>query len=86
MLSVLALGAGIYLGLHFSVLVLVPASLLGVGTVVLVSWGLPHDLWEAGGLLLPLISLQAGYIIGLSARDGYRSLRERRNVVQSNRI
>jgi hypothetical protein len=87
MLPLLACGAGIYLGLNFNVLVLLPLSLAGAGALIFASWSSGQSLIENFGLVLfPLISMQAGYVLGLTARDAYAHLLARLNLVQSKRI
>jgi hypothetical protein len=71
MLPLLACGAGVYLGLHFNILVLLPFSALGMGLFIISSWETGPSLDSAGVLLFALISVQAGYMIGLTARESY---------------
>jgi hypothetical protein len=87
MLPLLVCIAGIFLGLYFKVLVLLPISLIGSAIFVLVnlSSGLsPYA--NLGDLLFPLISGQAGYMMGLTGRDTYGHILARLHAVQSNRI
>jgi uncharacterized protein YacL len=86
MLALLACGFGVYIGLHLNVLVLLPLSFLGAGAFIFSSWSSGQPFPESFVLLiLPLIALQAGYIIGLTARDAYGQLRARFNIAQSKR-
>jgi len=87
MLSLFACGAGIYLGLHFNILVLLPFSILGAGAFIFSSWSSGQSLFDsAGALVVPLISVQAGFMVGLTAREAYGQLRARLNIRQSRRI
>ena len=87
MLPLLTCGAGIYLGLNFNVLVLLPLSFAGAGALIFASWSSGQGLYESFGVVLfPLISVQAGYMLGLTARDAYGHLLARLNLAQSKRI
>lgn len=87
MLLFIACGAGIYLGLHFNILVLLPFSVLGAGAFIVSSWSSGQGLLDgAGVLLVPLISIQAGFMLGLTARGSYGQLLARLNIGQSRRI
>ena len=87
MLSLIACGAGIYLGLHFNVLVLLPFSILGAGAFLFSSWSLEHSLLDSAGFLLVLlVAVQAGFMLGLTARATYGQLLARLNIGQSKRI
>jgi hypothetical protein len=87
MLPLIAFGAGIYLGLHFNILVLLPFSLLGAGAFIFSSWSSGQSLLESAGVLLvPLISVQAGFMLGLTSRETYGQLLARLNIGQSRRI
>ena len=84
MLPVLACGVGVYLGLHFNVLVLLPFSVLGTGTFIVFSWSVGHSLWESAAVtLVPIIFAQAGYVLGLTARGTYGNLLARLNASPS---
>lgn len=86
MLLVIACGAGVYLGLHFNVLVLLPLSTLWVGAFIFSSWASEPSLFDkAGVLLVPLISVQAGFVLGLTARETYGRFLARLNIGQSKR-
>jgi hypothetical protein len=68
MLSLLACGAGIYIGRYFSVLALLPFSLLGAGAQMVSSWAAEHTpRRQYCNFGVSLISCQAG--------DGARGLR-----------
>ena len=87
MLPLLAFGAGIYLGLYFDILILFPFSLVGAGAFIFSSWGSGQSLFDsASALIFPLISVQAGYMCGLTAREAYGQLRARLNIGQTKRI
>jgi hypothetical protein len=86
MLPLLACGAGVYLGLHFNILVLLPFSILGGGAFIISSWSSGHGFFDSAAVLLfPLIAIQAGYMLGLTARGTYRQLRARLNIAQTKR-
>lgn len=86
LLLLIACGAGIYLGLHFNVLVLLPFSILGAGAFIFSSWSAEQSLFDrAGVLLVPLILVQAGFVLGITARETYGRLLARLNVGQSKR-
>jgi nitric oxide reductase large subunit len=87
MLPLLACGAGIYLGLHFNILVLLPFSILGAGAYIVSSWAAGQSLFDSAAVLLfPMIAVQAGYMLGLTARETYGQLLARLNIGQSKRI
>ncbi len=87
MLPLIACGAGIYLGLHFNILVLLPVSILGAGAFIFSAWSSGHSLLDSAVILLvPLISVQAGFMLGLTARESYGQLRARLSFRQSRRI
>jgi nitric oxide reductase large subunit len=87
MLPILACGAGIYVGLHFNILALLPLSCLGAGAYVTASLAAGQDLLDSAGLLLfPLLTVQAGYFLGLTIRPAYSNLRARLNIEHSERV
>jgi hypothetical protein len=87
MLALLVFGFGIYTGLHFNVLALLPLSFLGAGAYIFSSRSSGYAFSESFVLLLlPLFALQAGYMIGLTARNAYGHLRARVTIAQSKRI
>ena len=87
MLMLIACGAGVYLGLHFNILVLLPFSILGAGAFIFSSWSSGQGLFDSAGVLLvPLIAVQAGFMVGLTARETYGQLLARLNIGQSKRI
>jgi hypothetical protein len=87
MLPILACCAGIYLGLYFNILVLVPFSLLGAGAYIASSLAAGQGLAEsAGSLIVPMILVQAGYMLGLTAREAYAHVLVRLKIGHSRRV
>jgi nitric oxide reductase large subunit len=87
MLPIVACGAGIYLGLYFNILALLPFTVLGAGAFMVLSSESGQSLFDSTSLLLfPMISVQAGYMLGLTARETYGQLLARLNIGQSKRI
>jgi nitric oxide reductase large subunit len=87
MLPILACGAGIYVGLHFNVLALLPLSVLGAGAYVVSAWSNGQDLLDGLAVVaLPIIAVQAGYFLGLTTRPAYSHLRSRLNIRHSERV
>jgi hypothetical protein len=86
MVVLLACGVGIYLGLNFSVLVLLSLSFLGAGAFILSFWSGTGFSDGFRDVLFPLFLAQAGYMLGLTARDTYGHLLTRLNIGQSKRI
>jgi hypothetical protein len=87
MLPLLACGAGVYLGLHFNILVLLPFSVLGAGAFIFSSWASGQSFLDSASvLLLPIILVQAGYMLGLTARETYGQLLARLKIGQSKQI
>jgi hypothetical protein len=87
MLPLIACGAGFYLGLHFNILVLLPFSFLGAGAYFLSPWAEGQTLFDSISVLcFPMVSIQAGYMVGLTAREAYAQLLGRLNIRQSKRI
>ena len=72
MLPLLVCVAGIFLGLYFNVLVLLPVSLIGSAIFISVnlSWGLSFYA-DIGDLLVSLVSGHSGYMLGLCGRESY---------------
>jgi hypothetical protein len=87
MLPLLVCVAGIFLGLYFNVLVLLPLSLIGSAIFISVnlSWGLSFYA-DIGDLLVSLVSGHAGYMLGLCGRETYGHMLARFHAVQSNRV
>ena len=87
MLPILACGAGIYVGLHFNILALLPLSVLGAGAYIVSAWANGQGLLDGLAVLaLPIIAVQAGYFLGLTTRPAYLHLRSRLNVRHSERV
>lgn len=85
-LLVVAFFAGIFLGLYYQFLVLIPITLAAALTssvVALFSGGsVLHALFA---LIVPVIALQSGYIAGLTGRD-FMAPRPARSNLQSKRV
>jgi hypothetical protein len=87
MLLLLVCIAGIFFGLYFRVLVLLPASLIGSAIFFLINLSSGLSFYAGlGDLLFLLISGQASYMLGLTARDTYGHILARFHAVQSDRI
>ena len=87
MLPILACVAGIYVGLHFNVLALLPLCLLGAGAYVVSGWSNGQGLLDSLAVLaLPIIAVQGGYFLGLTTRPAYSQLRSRLNIRHSERV
>ena len=87
MLPILACGAGIYVGLHFNILALLPLSVLGAGAYIVSAWSNGQGLLDSLAVLaLPIIAVQAGYFLGLTTRPAYVHLRSRLNIRHSERV
>ncbi len=86
MLLLLVCIAGIFLGFYFNVLVLLPVSLIGSAIFVFNNLSSGLVFANIGDLLFPLISAQAGYMLGLTGRDMYFHILARFQAVQSDRI
>jgi ABC-type Na+ efflux pump permease subunit len=61
----IGLGVGVLLGLRFKVLVLIPVTLAAM--MLLATAGLNWS--NAGWMLLTAIAIQAGYLLGVIARE-----------------
>jgi hypothetical protein len=78
MLIILVCLAGVLLGLTFDVFVLFPVT-IALGYAFLSTW---QGLGAAtAAILIPAVSLQAGYMIGLTGRDVFAQLLARLNIV-----
>ena len=87
MLPLLACGAGIYVGLHFNILALLPLSVLGAGAYLVSAWANGQGLLDGLAVVaLPIIAVQAGYFLGLTTRPAYVHLRSRLNIRHSERV
>jgi hypothetical protein len=85
MLIILACLAGVLLGLNFNVFVLFPVTLAGILAYGFLSQGQGFGAATAA-IVVPAISLQAGYMIGLTGRDTFTQLRAKLNIAQSKRV
>jgi hypothetical protein len=81
---IFALLSGIFFGIYCNVLVLIPATLALAATCSVVAL-LDGDsaLSLVSVIMVPAVSLQGGYIIGLTSRDLLSPLRARGNGSQS---
>ena len=87
MLPILACGAGIYVGLHFNILALLPLSVWGAGAYLVSAWANGQGLLDGIVVVaLPIIAVQAGYFLGLTTRPAYLHLRSRLNIRHSERV
>lgn len=87
MLPILACGAGIYVGLHFNILALLPLSVLGAGAYIVSAWANGQGLLDSiTVVLLPILTVQVGYFLGLTSRPAYLHLRSRLNIRHSERV
>jgi nitric oxide reductase large subunit len=87
MLPIIACVAGIYVGLHFNVLALLPLSVLGAGAYVVSAWSNGQGLLDALAVVaLPIIAVQAGYFLGLTTRPAYSHLRAGLSIRHSERV
>jgi hypothetical protein len=85
MFLLLACSAGIFLGLFFNVLVLLPVSLTGGVIIIFLNLSAGLSFYaNLGDLLFPLILCQAGYMLGLTCRDAYGHILARVHAAQSN--
>jgi hypothetical protein len=87
MLPFLACGAGIYVGLHFNILALLPLAVLGAGAYMVSAWANGQGLLDGLAVVaLPIITVQVGYFLGLTTRPAYLHLRSRINIRHSERV
>jgi hypothetical protein len=86
MLFFIACGAGIYLGLHFNILSLLPLSVLAAGIYILLFWLSGQSVFGNADLLLAFVAIQGGYMLGLTAREPYEQVLARLNISPSKRI
>jgi nitric oxide reductase large subunit len=86
MLLLITCGVGIYVGLHFNVLALLPLSVLGAGAYVVTAWSNGQGLLSSmAAVILPIIAVQVGYFLGVTTRPAYSHLRSRINIRHSER-
>ena len=85
MLIILACLAGVLIGLTSNVVVLLPVTLAGALAYAFMTpeQGLGA---AAAALLVPAVSLQAGFMLGLTGRDVVAQLRAKFNIAQSRRV
>lgn len=85
MLIILVCLAGILLGLIFNVAIVLSVTLVGAAVYAVASAG-----QNQGEIVLAIvvssISVQAGYMIGLTSRDLFAQILERLNIVQSKQV
>jgi hypothetical protein len=85
MLIILACLAGFLLGLRFRVSILLPAILAGAAAYLIASAGR-----NPGAIILAIVissvSIQAGYMIGLTSRDLFAQILARLNIAQSKQV
>jgi hypothetical protein len=87
MLPILACGAGIYVGLHFNILALLPLIVLGAGAYIVSAGANGQGLLDSiTVVLLPILTVQVGYFLGLTSRPAYFHLRSRLNIRHSERV
>jgi hypothetical protein len=86
-LLIVASAAGIFLGLYYHLLVLVPVTM--AAAVVFSAVALWHGETVSTALVaivIPAIGLQGGYMIGLTSRDVLSQFLSRLNAAQSKRV
>ena len=87
MLLLLVCISGIFLGLYFGVLILLPVCLIGSAIFIFVNLSSGLSFYASlGDLLILLFWGQASYMLGLTGRDAYGHILARFHAVQSNRI
>jgi hypothetical protein len=85
-LLIVAFLAGFFLGLYFQFQVLIPIALAAAITCSVVAFFSGDSvLYALFAIIVPAISLQGGYIVGLTGRDFLASRLARSNL-QSKRI
>ena len=86
MLPLLAVGIGIYLGLHFNILVLAPFCTLGAGVYLATTVSADHGIIKClGELILPFTAIQMGFFLGLLGREPLAAVLDRLNMRPSKR-
>jgi hypothetical protein len=86
-LLIVACLAGIFFGLYYNLLVLIPLTL--AAAVACSAAAVLHGQTISGALLatvIPAVGLQAGYMIGLTSRDLLSQVLSRFNATQSKRV
>lgn len=86
-LLIVASLAGIFFGLYYKFLVLVPITLAAaIASSFAALWD-GHSVWSAlFSIVLSAVGLQGGYMIGLTSRDLLGQFQTRNHDVQSRRI
>lgn len=86
-LLIVASLAGVFFGLYYKFLVLVPITLAAaIASSAAALWA-GHSAWSALlAITLPAVGLQGGYMIGLTSRDFLGQILPRNDGVQSKRI
>ena len=86
-LLIVAALAGVFFGLYYKFLVLIPITLAAaIASSAAALWA-GHSAWSALlAIMLPAIGLQGGYMIGLTSRDFLGQILARHDGVQSKRI
>jgi hypothetical protein len=85
MLIIFGCFAGIIFGLIFNVAILLPVTLVGAIAYAAASAG-QNPLAVVLAIVILTVSLQAGYVIGLTFRDLFAQILARLNIVQSKRV
>jgi hypothetical protein len=86
-LLIVACLAGIFFGLYYNFLVLIPLTL--AAAIVCSTTAVLHGQNISASLLvmvIPAVGLQGGYMIGLTSRDLLSQLLSRFNAVNSRRV
>jgi hypothetical protein len=86
MLLFIACAAGIYLGLYFNILSLLPFFALAASAYVFSFWISGQSVFGSADLLISFVSIQAGYMLGLTARETYGQVLARLNISPSKRV
>jgi hypothetical protein len=86
MLFFMSCGAGVYLGLHFNVLSLLPFSVLAAGTYISSCWLSGQSAIGNADLLLAFVAIQAAYMLGLTAREPFEKVLAKLNISPSKRV
>ena len=85
MLLILACIAGIMLGLYFRVVFLIPVTLAGAYAFTMIFAGQnPRTIIVA--IVFSSVSLQVGYMIGLTSRELFSQILVRLHLMQSKRV
>ena len=85
MLIVLAALVGVFIGLNFKAVILIPVFLFGA--VAYSALSIEHGFGaNALAIVVAAVSVQGGYMIGLTGRDLFSQMLVRLNIVQSKRI